>query len=80
MQLQIKSAMVKISEKHLLSIAEYLVAEDAAEARHEFQNGKIIEMAGGTLSHNVVKGEIYTFINLAIKSAKIPHMVKSPLH
>ena len=72
--------MVKISEKHLLSIAEYLVAEDAAEARHEFQNGKTIEMAGGTLSHNVVKGEIYTFINLAIKSANIPHMVKSPLH
>lgn len=67
--------MVKISKKHLLSIAEYLVAEDAAEARHEFRNGKTIEMAGGTLSHNVVKGEIYTFINLAIKSAKIPHMV-----
>ncbi|HRJ15402.1 MAG TPA: hypothetical protein PLI34_10445 [Saprospiraceae bacterium] len=52
--------MVKISEKRLLSIAEYLVAEDAAEARNEFQNGKTIEMAGGTLSHNVVKGEIFT--------------------
>ncbi|HRD82736.1 MAG TPA: Uma2 family endonuclease [Saprospiraceae bacterium] len=67
--------MVKISEKRLLSIAEYLVAEDAAEARNEFQNGKTIEMAGGTLSHNVVKGEIFTLINMAIKAADIPHLV-----
>jgi Uma2 family endonuclease len=62
-------------EKKLLTIAEYLAAEGAAEARHEFQNGNIIAMAGGTLSHNAVKGEIYTLINLAIKSANIPHMV-----
>ena len=62
-------------EKKLLTISEYLAAEDAAETRHEFQNGNTIAMAGGTLSHNAVKGEIYTLINLAIKSAKIPHMV-----
>lgn len=59
----------------MLTISEYLEAEDAAEARHEFQNGNIIAMAGGALSHNAVKGEIYTLINIAIKSAKIPHMV-----
>jgi Uma2 family endonuclease len=62
-------------EKKLLTVSEYLAAEDAAEARHEFQNGNTIAIAGGTLSHNAVKGEIYTLINLAIKSAKIPHMV-----
>jgi Uma2 family endonuclease len=61
-------------EKKLLTIAEYLEAEDAAETRHEFHDGKNIEMAGGTLAHNVIKGEIYTMINLAIKSAGIPHM------
>lgn len=68
--------MVIVEEgKKVLTISEYLEAEDAAEARHEFQNGNIIAMAGGTLSHNAVKGEIYTLINIAIKSAKIPHMV-----
>ena len=58
----------------MLTIAEYLEAEDAAELRHEFQNGKTIELAGGTLAHNVIKGEIYTLVNIGIKSAKIPHM------
>lgn len=63
-----------VEEKKLLTIAEYLEAEDAAELRHEFQNGKTIELAGGTLAHNVIKGEIYTLVNIGIKSAKIPHM------
>ena len=66
--------MLIVEEKKLLTIAEYLEAEDAAELRHEFQNGKTIEMAGGTLAHNVIKGEIYTLVNIGIKSAKIPHM------
>lgn len=56
------------------TISEYLELEDASELRHEFQNGKLKEMAGGILPHNVVKGEALTFVNLAIKSANIPHM------
>ena len=57
------------------TITEYLELEDRSEVRHEFQNGNLIEMAGGILAHNVVKGEAYTYLNLAIKSANIPHMV-----
>lgn len=67
--------MVKISEKHLLSIAEYLVAEDAAEARHEFQNGKTIEMAGGTLSHNAIKLRLAGKLDMYVESRNLPHMV-----
>lgn len=57
------------------TISEYLAREDASEVRHEFNNGNLTEMAGGILPHNVIKGEFYTLINLAIRRAKIPHMV-----
>lgn len=56
------------------TIAGYLELEDASDARHEFHNGTLKEMAGGILPHNIVKGEVYTFVNLAIRDAKIPHM------
>ncbi len=65
---------VETAEK-LYTIAEYLELEDRSEVRHEFQNGNLKEMAGGILAHNVIKGEAYTLINLAIKTADIPHMV-----
>jgi Uma2 family endonuclease len=61
-------------EKKLFTIAEYFAKEDESGIRHEFDNGTITEMAGGILPHNVVKGEVYTNINIAIKQANIPHM------
>ncbi len=62
-------------DERLYTIAEYLDKEDKAETRHEFNNGTIIEMAGGNLSHNLVKGEIFTTISLFVKRANIPHAV-----
>lgn len=56
------------------TITGYLAMEDDSETRHEFHDGIIKEMAGGTLPHNVIKGEVYTFINLALKTHHIPHM------
>ncbi len=56
------------------TIAGYLEMEDASETRHEFHNGTLKEMAGGILPHNVFKGEAFTFVNLAVKAANIPHM------
>lgn len=56
------------------TIAGYLEMEDASEVRHEFHNGTLKEMAGGILPHNVVKGEAFTFVNLAIRAANIPNM------
>lgn len=57
------------------TIDEYLAREDASELRHEFHNGTLTEMAGGILPHNVIKGELYTLINLAIRGSKMPHMI-----
>ncbi len=61
--------------ERLSTIQEYLDREDAAAVRHEFNNGTITEMAGGTIPHNLIKGEIYTLINMAIRSRKTRHLV-----
>jgi Uma2 family endonuclease len=61
-------------EKKLLTIAEYLEAEDAAEVRHEFHNGKNIEMAGGTLAHNAIKLRIAGKLDQYVTSKNLPHM------
>lgn len=57
------------------TIAEYLAREDAAEVRHEFNNGTITEIAGGIIPHNAVKGEMHTNINICIRQTKLPHVV-----
>jgi Uma2 family endonuclease len=37
-----------------MTYAEYLAAEAVAEARHEFLNGEVWEMAGGTIEHGAL--------------------------
>jgi len=65
---------LNVAEK-TYTIAEYLEMEDAATVRHEFNNGTIIEMAGGIIPHNTIKGEIYTDINIGIRRSNSPHVV-----
>jgi Uma2 family endonuclease len=62
------------SEQRIYSIEEYLQLEDGAAVRHEFDNGIITEMAGGTIPHNLVKGDIFTFINIFLKTSDLPHL------
>lgn len=66
--------MLVLEKENLLTIAEYLDAEDAAEVRHEFHNGKPVEMAGGTLAHNAIKLSIATKLNQYLAAPHIPHM------
>ncbi len=42
-----------------ISEADYLEVERSAETRHEFVNGELIAMAGGTPAHAHVIGEVY---------------------
>jgi Uma2 family endonuclease len=65
---------LNVAEK-TYTIAEYLQMEDTATTRHEFNNGTIIEMAGGIIPHNAIKGEIYTNINIGIRNTKLPNVV-----
>ena len=57
------------------TIAEYLELEDRSEARHEFQNGNLKEMAGGILPHNAVKLRLGGRLDQMLESKNIPHMV-----
>ena len=43
-----------ISEK-LFSLQEYIAFEEQSDVRHEFINGQIVAMAGGTFNHNRIK-------------------------
>ncbi len=49
--------MVQAQEK-LYTIEEYLAFEEKAETKHEFDNGKIIEMPGAKFNHNTIAARI----------------------
>ena len=49
----------------LFTIEEYLELEERSLTKHEYDKGKIIEMAGGTLAHNQLSGKIITQLNIA---------------
>lgn len=49
---------------------EYLALEARAQEKHEYYNGKIIKMSGGTPVHNEIAVNITTALKIAIKTAK----------
>ena len=51
---------------------EYLEIEAEAETRHEFINGEVVPMAGGTTKHNVITGNLYIALRLALKEKNAP--------
>ncbi|MBF2058454.1 MAG: Uma2 family endonuclease [Cyanobacterium sp. T60_A2020_053] len=46
---------------------EYLILEEKAETKHEYHNGEIIEMAGATINHNRISGNIYAHLNFFLR-------------
>lgn len=44
----------ELANAHLLTVAEYLAMEEAAEVRHEYLGGVVYEMPGGTSAHSEV--------------------------
>lgn len=62
------------STETLHTISNYLTAEDKAEVRHEFNNGKIEEMAGGKVPHNRIKGRIYAKLDTVLDKPEILHV------
>lgn len=48
----------------LFSLEAYLALEEKAVYRHEFHNGKIVEMAGGTDAHSEICTNLATLLNL----------------
>ncbi|HWQ34091.1 MAG TPA: Uma2 family endonuclease [Blastocatellia bacterium] len=44
--------------EHRYSLEEYLKLDLAAETRYEYFNGEIVDMAGGSLSHNLISSNL----------------------
>ena len=58
--------MVALPDRLLMSYEEYLAWESTQEMRHEYFNGEVIAMAGGTRNHNRVTGNIFKILDDAL--------------
>jgi len=54
------------ARKTRLSPEEYLALERAAEARHEYADGEIFAMSGGTYEHSKIAGNIIRDLGIAL--------------
>lgn len=59
--------LVQAEEKKIYTVEEYLDFEVNSEERHEYINGEIVPMAGGTPNHNQIAGNLYAALNFALK-------------
>jgi len=60
--------MVQTLEK-LYTVEEYLAFEEKSETKHEFDNGKIIEMPGAKYNHNKIAAKIMIELGAQFKSS-----------
>lgn len=47
-------------KSHWLSVSDYLAFEESSEIKHEYINGEIYAMAGTSVRHNRIAGNLYT--------------------
>ncbi len=56
-----------IAEQRYYSPEEYLELEVNSEERHEYIDGQIIRMTGGTPNHNQIAGNFSAALNFGLK-------------
>jgi Uma2 family endonuclease len=54
-------------EKKYYSFEEYLVLEETADEKHEYQDGEIVPMTGGTTEHNKITLNFASNLKFALK-------------
>lgn len=54
--------MQTVEKTDFVTVEDYLASEEASEIRHEYLGGLVYAMAGETISHNRVKGNLYSRI------------------
>ena len=54
------------------SLEEYFALEEKAEEKHEYHNGKIITMPGGSIPHNKIAVNIISCLNNWYEENKLP--------
>ncbi|MBD1834505.1 Uma2 family endonuclease [Cyanobacteria bacterium FACHB-472] len=59
--------IMQAEDKKVYTDEEYLDFEVNSEERHEYINGEIVLMTGGTPNHNQITGNFYAALNFALK-------------
>lgn len=54
-------------EKRRYTVSEYLAFERTAEVRHEYRNGEILAMAGGSYNHSLILANLIRELGNALK-------------
>jgi Uma2 family endonuclease len=55
--------MARKSEFSIMTEAEYLRFEDKAKVKHEYVHGYVFAMSGATEAHNIICGNIFSFLH-----------------
>lgn len=55
---------------HWVSPEEYLAAEFKSDVRHEYFAGEVFAMAGASLEHNRLAGDIFTALNVHLRGKR----------
>jgi len=56
-------------QSKIYSIAEYLELEATSELRHEYEDGLILEMSGGSINHGVISDNVYNAFRRRIRKS-----------
>ena len=59
--------MTMPAEKTRFTVAEYLAREEVAQERHEFWDGEILAMSGGTHRHGLVTSNIHIALGMRLR-------------
>lgn len=52
-----------------MTVEEYLLFEESQEVRHEYVNGRIFQMTGGTAAHNLISLNIAASLKMQLKDS-----------
>ena len=55
-----------LTKSDLISLNEYFEGEKIADVKHEFVNGMVYAMAGGSINHDTITGNIASALNNAM--------------
>jgi Uma2 family endonuclease len=53
-----------------ISVAEYIAIEKETQTKHEYHDGELFAMAGGTLEHGIISGNTFGEIKFALRKKK----------
>ena len=66
----LKNMVLKAKPKKYYTIEEYLELEKYSEVKHEFLNGKVIEMSGVSFNHNILSTNLINLLKTLVKKKK----------